>query len=391
MSPVVQAAAIFGIAYGVASLLTPIVIALAHRVGALDHPGGRKTHEADIPRIGGIAIVVATAVAMMPGLLLPAVQPMVARNVNFLAALVCGGGLVFALGLWDDLKGANAPGKFFFQTIAAVVVYLLGFGFEQVNLPFLGATELGLWSLPLSIVWVVGVINAVNLIDGLDGLAAGLSLIICATVGAIAIFRGDTVTPLVLTALAGALVAFLRYNWNPARIFMGDCGSMFIGFVLAVLAMRSSTKGPTAVAITVPILALGVPVIDTLFVMWFRFFREAGGASLVGRTLRMFRADRNHLHHLVVDFLRGHHRRAVAVIYALAVLFALSAASVAWSNSASHGIVLLSLGVVAVAAVRLQLERVRLARGEVEGVEPPRNPALPADDADLLEAPLEIR
>jgi len=234
-------------------------------------------------------------------------------------------------------------------------------------------------------------VNAMNRVDGLDGLAAGLSLIVCVSVGSIAAFRGDSMSLLLCLALAGALLGFLRYNWNPARIFMGDSGSMFIGFVLALLALRSSTKSPTAIAVTVPILALGVPVFDTLFVMWFRF-RDGAEFSLTDRILRMFRADRNHLHHLLLESFEGHHRGAVVAIYSLGIVFSLGALSVAYLNNQSQGYLVLLLGLVAVAMVRAAASRSRQAAsaradsggspGDDPSVSPVELVSLPLSKAD---------
>ncbi len=359
----VQTAAVFAVAFLTSRLLTPVAMVLAEKVGAVDRPGGRKVHGRDTPRIGGVAIALATAVAMTPGLFVPSVFQAVGRNLELLAALVWGGGMIFLLGVFDDVRGTNAPWKFFVQGVAAAVTYSLGFKFTVIADPFGGTIELGVLALPITLVWIVGVTNAMNLIDGLDGLAAGLSLIICASVGAIALLRGDIVSLIVCAALAGSLSGFLRYNWNPARIFMGDSGSMFIGFLLAVLSLRSSSKGPTAVAVVVPILALGVPVIDTLLVMWLRF-RDGESVSIFDRVLRMFRADRNHIHHLLLERFGGGHRGAVVVIYALATLFAMGALSVAVSNSVTQGFVLIVLGTVAVLLVRMLASRFR--REEVE-------------------------
>jgi UDP-GlcNAc:undecaprenyl-phosphate GlcNAc-1-phosphate transferase len=378
---IAQYFAIIALAFLAVQLVTPVVIALAYRVGGVDLPGGRKTHAGVIPRIGGVAIVVATTFSLAPGLLVPNVLPAIARNLGFLAVLLWGGGMAFLLGLYDDLKGTNAKWKFAVQIVAALIAYSFRFRFDAIGLPFVGIVHLPQYlSLPITILWIVGVVNAINLIDGLDGLAAGLALIICATVGSIGFFRGDVLSTLLCCALAGALAGFLRHNWNPARIFMGDSGSMFIGFVLALLALRSSVKGPTAVAIVLPILALGVPVIDTLFVMWLRFW-QAGNSGLTERIARMFRADRNHLHHLLLERLRGHHRGAVAVIYALATLFAAGAFWVAHSNNSTQGFLLLVCGLVGVAFVRWAASRDRFrVNGRQEDEE--------SESAEIRRAPL---
>ena len=376
------------LAFLAARLLTPTAIFAAVRLGAIDNPGGRKLHEKSTPRFGGVAVVAATALALAPGLLLTDILPLVAKNVHLLAALVWGGGIVFALGVYDDLRETNARWKFSVQALAALVTVMLGFRFDIVGIPFFGTVELGWLGIPLSMFWILGVVNAVNLIDGLDGLAAGLSLIMCVSVGAIALFRGDVLSVILCLALAGALAGFLLYNWNPARIFLGDSGSMWIGYVLALLALRSSSKGPTAVAVVAPILALGVPVIDTLCVMWLRF-RAEPELGHVGRVLRMFRADRNHIHHLVLDGTGGRTRTAVVFLYVLGLLFAGSAVFTALSNAPRAGFVLLAIGLATVLAVRIGASRFAKATVSVAPeaesaptvARMPARPAVPACEA----------
>jgi UDP-GlcNAc:undecaprenyl-phosphate GlcNAc-1-phosphate transferase len=278
-------------------------------------------------------------------------------------ALAIGTGIVFLVGVLDDLVGVSAAKKFVFQLLAAWLLVRVGWSFEVLRLPGLGEIHLGLFGGVVSLLWIVGVTNAINLIDGLDGLAGGVATIISVSFLAYAILQGNPGTVILMAALAGACIGFLRHNWEPARIFMGDSGSLTLGFLLATTTVHSSLKAPAAVAILVPILALGVPVMDTLLVMVVRFLDRPKG-PFTTRFLRMFRADRNHLHHLL-EHLGGNRSRIVAVIYTLVLSFCALALLVAVTGQTTLGVALVGLEFLVVLTMRrrgMAMEARRLAR-----------------------------
>ncbi len=333
----------FVLAALVAVVLTPLVRGLARRWGALDHAlSSRKVHGRPVPRLGGIAIV---AAFLAPVLALYVVDSDVGRQLwngrRATGALVLGGLAIAALGVVDDLRGLGAKGKFTVQFGVAAFMYALGYRVNDVAIPFGPVLHLGWAGLPFTMLWIAGVVNAMNLIDGLDGLAAGVGLVAVLTTLATSALAGQALMVLFAAALAGALAGFLLYNFNPATIFMGDSGSMFIGFVLATTAIRTAEKSTAAVALAVPLLALGVPISDTLLAM--------GRRALRG--VPLFSADRGHIHHRLLD--RGlSHRDAVLVIYGGATLLGLAAVALSVATSVQAALVLLVAGGLALAALR---------------------------------------
>ena len=337
------AAVAFVLAMLVGAALTPLVRDAARRLGLLDHGlSARKVHGKAIPRLGGIAIVIA---CLAPLAALNFVASEVGRQFwsdRQAALALFGGGLaIAALGLFDDLKGSGARKKLAIQFAVAAGMYWAGYRVDQISQPFGPPIELGLFALPFTMLWIAGVINAMNLIDGLDGLAGGVALIAVTTIFTLAAVQGNALLLLFSAALGGAIVGFLFYNFNPATIFMGDTGSMFLGFILAATSIKTSQKSTAAVAIAVPILALGVPISDTLLAMGRRAFR---GAPL-------FSADRGHIHHRLLD--RGlTHRQAVLAIYGGAGLFGAAALAVNFSNGPTTAVVLLAVATLAFVALR---------------------------------------
>ena len=351
------------------NLMVPPVTRLAIALRALDHPGERRFQSTSVPRLGGVAIVL--------GLVLGAGGAAVslwgrigtAIGRDELLALMFGLGVVFLVGVIDDLVGVSAGRKFFFQFVAAWPLVHLGWSFEVLRLPLVGQIDLGVLAGPVSLLWIVGVTNAINLLDGLDGLAGGVVTIISLSFVGLAVMQGNAGTVLLMAALAGACCGFLRHNWEPARIFMGDSGALTLGFLLATTAVHSSLKARAAVAILVPILALGVPVMDTVVVMAVRFLDRPKGA-LADRFLRMFHADRKHLHHLLSHF-GGKRSRIVATIYAVVLSFCVLALVVAVTGQTSLGVALVVLEFVVILAMRqmgLTMGARRLARLQREEV-----------------------
>jgi UDP-GlcNAc:undecaprenyl-phosphate/decaprenyl-phosphate GlcNAc-1-phosphate transferase len=298
----------------VSLLLTPLVRWTALRYGVVDQAGreGRKIHQSDTPRLGGLAIVAAFYVPLVGLLFYETSVGSAFQAKPVIAYGLLGGGLaIAAVGFYDDLFGTGAWIKLSVQVAVAVLAVELGFRIERVDLPFLPLIELGAWAYPVTVIWIVGVVNAVNLIDGLDGLAAGVALFGLIPVLALSLLAGSTVLSLVCFALVGALLGFLVFNAHPARIFMGDSGSMFLGFVLALITVQSAHRAPATVAMLTPVLALSLPLMDTCLAMarraWF-------GHAIFG-------ADRNHIHHRLLRAGLSH-RRTVWTMYLLAGTFA---------------------------------------------------------------------
>jgi UDP-GlcNAc:undecaprenyl-phosphate GlcNAc-1-phosphate transferase len=304
---------------------TPVVIGWAHRRGWLDHPTERKRHAKPIPILGGVAVFGSAAFGLL--LLAPFVPQI--RDGAFgpasLSALGVGAAAMVAIGLWDDLRNLPPMGKLALQTAVAVLTWALGFRVAELGLVF---DETGIsgpvGSLLLTIGWIVVVSNAFNLIDGLDGLASGISIICLLTVFLLANGNGATVPVIGALALAGSLAAFLRFNLPPARVFLGDAGSLAIGYTTAVLSLASSQKAPAGVTLIVPLVVIGVPMLDTALAIVRRAIAqllggERGAFHPLALARAVFRADRGHIHHLLVRF-------GLTVPQSLAVLYAISGA-----------------------------------------------------------------
>jgi len=258
--------------------------------------------------------------------------------------------IVLFLGIWDDLKPLTPGKKFLGQVLAASIVYLAGFRISAITHPL--STELldlGFFAYPLTIIWIVGITNAFNLIDGLDGLASGVGLIVSITIFSISLIRHDATTAMMALLLAGSLLGFLRYNFQGAKIFLGDSGSLFIGFTLAILSMQSSTKGSTAFAIIIPMLALGLPIMDTFLSMIRRLIKsilpsDRKYTGLKGKISTMFHPDRGHIHHQLVA--RGlSHRKVVLLLYLVSCLFGLGAFAVTFTNNFGASLIITAIAI----------------------------------------------
>jgi len=333
-------AAIF-VALVASLLLTPLARRLALKVGALGRPGGRNIHGNATPRLGGIAI----AGGWVLGLLAPSGLPDEVTSLyrSELAAVIAGGLLMCLTGAVDDVRGLTVGRKLLAQTAVAIVAFACGFRIDAIALPFIGALPMGVFALPVTVIWIIGITNAVNLIDGLDGLAAGVAFFAALTTFTVGIIGGNPFAAWLSAPLMGVLAGFLFFNFNPARIFMGDAGSYFLGYVLATVSLTGagSQKASTAVSLLVPMIALGLPIFDTLFTMFRRFLERRS----------MFSADRGHIHHRLLD-LGLTHRRAVVLLYCVCVIFTVCAIGVSLGRAWQTGIALLSVSVVCVALVR---------------------------------------
>jgi UDP-GlcNAc:undecaprenyl-phosphate GlcNAc-1-phosphate transferase len=365
----------FVLACLVSVLLTPLVrrVALARRL--FDDPrDARKVHGRPIPRLGGVAIAAGFYAPLLGLLIQGSGVGTIFYAVGWKAfGFMAGGVAICLLGLYDDIHGAGAKEKFIVQFGIAAGLYFLGFRMDVISLPFAGTVALGVLALPFTMLWIVGVINAMNLIDGLDGLAAGVALCAVLTTFTISTLRGDPLMMLYMGALGGATLGFLVYNFNPASIFMGDTGSMFLGYVLGVGAIQASQKSSTTVAIIVPMLALGLPITDTLAAMTRRL--------LTGRP--MFSADRGHIHHRLLD-LGLSQKQAVLILYGASALFGGVALFVTFASGVQVAVILLALVTIAFIAMR-RIGYGRLAAGTAGAPTSPQFHSLAraADEAQL--------
>ena len=287
-------------------ITTPLVKTLALRWGIMDSPGDRKIHTRPIPYLGGLAIYA--------GFLLSAVVFLGVGD-RQITGILLGATLLMLLGTVDDMHSLSAKWKFVGQLL--IITWVVGYFDVRIwwiTYPFTGMVYLGSLSLPLSVLWIIAVVNTVNLIDGLDGLAAGVSSIAAISLFLIAWQQGQYPVAVLSAALIGSSLGFLRYNFNPARIFMGDSGSMLLGFVLAAISVEGALKSVATIALLVPILALGLPIFDTLFAVIRRYTN--------GRPI--YEPDRSHLHHQLLD--KGlSQRQVVLVLYAISAALGLCA------------------------------------------------------------------
>lgn len=303
-------------------LLVPGVAKLAIRIGAVDKPNARKVHTKIMPRMGGLAIYVSFFVVLFLS------QSMTQQ----LLGLFLGETVLVIVGIIDDMKDIPAKVKLCGQIVAACIVVAFGVRVDFMTNIFHGDTFfLSVFSIPVTIIWIVSIINAVNLIDGLDGLAAGISIIAATTMAIVGYASGQTAMASMAMILIGATLGFLRYNFHPAKIFMGDTGSMFLGYNLAVFAVLGVAKSFTLLSLVTPILVLAIPILDTLF-------------AIIRRKMNhkpIFKPDKHHLHHCLLNYGFSH-RDTVLIIYAVSAILALCGLIMTYLNS-TQGICLLAV------------------------------------------------
>jgi UDP-GlcNAc:undecaprenyl-phosphate GlcNAc-1-phosphate transferase len=309
---------------------------MATRRGWLSLPqDGRHVHDSPLPRLGGVAIFLAFSLSLILWLLLALVFPRLLRGFAPATLLHIYGPacLIFCLGIYDDLHGAGPYLKFATQAVAAVLLF--AGGMRILDLPVLFGQHTFPWfiGLPLTVLWVVAITNAFNLIDGLDGLAAGSALFSTLVFFVVALVNHSWLGSLMSVALAGAILGFLRFNFNPATIFLGDSGSLFIGFLLSALALAGAQKAPTFVAVAIPVVSFGLPILETALSILRRLI---GGRPV-------FTADREHIHHQLLK-MGFSHRQVVIVLYAVSALFALLSLFLLWPTGSTLGLVLAVVG-----------------------------------------------
>lgn len=303
---------LLGIALALGLILLPVSIRLGHRFRLLDHPGRHKRHRRPVPLLGGTVVLIVVWLTILSAVL---IYPEATQEIALLLPYIFLGALiVYGIGLLDDFRPQTAWVKLTAEIVAALILFLGGLRIDPVSIPFFGLHSLGPWSIVIAVLWVVLLTNSINLIDGLDGLAGGVSLIAGITMVAVGHLHHLGAVLIFAYALIGFLPAFLVYNWHPARIFLGDSGSLQIGYYFAVLSLVVPLKSFTAAALYIPLLALGVPILETAtsFVR-----RLAAGKSVM-------RADRRHLfHYLALAGLSP--RRIVWIFYGLSAVFGLFA------------------------------------------------------------------
>jgi UDP-GlcNAc:undecaprenyl-phosphate/decaprenyl-phosphate GlcNAc-1-phosphate transferase len=310
-----------------ALLLTPVIGRASTRLGLVDAPGGRKVHMHSVPRLGGVAVVLAAALALT---LVGVLRPGMIDTPNWLAMrpFIVAGAVIFLAGLVDDVRGLSAGAKLVCEFAAAGVILWSGLLIERMTL--LGYTwPLGWLAYPITAAWLVGLTNAFNLIDGIDGLAAGIAVLAGGACGAILIVRGHSAEAMLLAVLVGAAVGFLVFNFAPASIFLGDSGSLVIGFMLAATAIAGWQKGATALATAVPLLIFALPITDSALALVRRSVTRPSDGRSIRSTLRQIaQPDREHIHHRMLA-LGWSVRRTVLVLYMITAVLSLLALATA--------------------------------------------------------------
>ncbi|MFZ5622991.1 MAG: MraY family glycosyltransferase [Gemmatimonadota bacterium] len=357
MNQLLLAAAGFSLAALACLALTPAVARLATVFGAVDHPDERRVNGAAMPRLGGLAV----AGGVATGCLGVAAAVALADLGPFgwsrsLTALFAGAAIVFATGVLDDFLSLTPRAKLVGQALGALVTSVLGFSIDAVTIGYGQGLWLGPFAAPFTMLWLIGVTNAVNLIDGIDGLAAAVGVVAAGASLAAAVWLGHPEAALVLAVLGGTLVAFLRYNWAPARIFLGDSGSMLVGFLLAGLTVEAAKNSAGSVFVTIPVTALAFPILDTTLAIARRWLRG----------VPLSKADRRHAHHRLLD--QGHSvPQAVGLIVVVALSMALFGLGLRASPPAVVALVAVLGGFVLVATLLFAVNQLSYHEFRVAG------------------------
>ncbi len=280
--------------------LTPLVRKICHRLGAVDEPSRRRINLREIPNLGGMAIYGGFLGALL----------LAARLNSESLGIIIGATFILLLGLIDDIFELSPRLKLLGQILAASVLILSGVSIQFISNPFAaGMIHLGYWHVPVTIIWVVGIINTLNLIDGLDGLAAGITFIASLTLFFVSLQEGQIISAYMTLALAGSTLAFLRFNFYPADIFLGDGGAMLVGYLLAAISIIGALKSAAAVTVFVPMLALGIPIFDTAFAIFRRMYNSRPISG----------ADHGHLHHRLLA-LGWSQKKVALIVYLISAL-----------------------------------------------------------------------
>jgi len=340
----------FILSFIVAFFATPIAKKVAFKIGAVDVPkDNRRMHKKPIARLGGLAIVSGFLVSVLFYVIdsLYDVNAPLKVNSQFFGLLV-GILIIVGVGIIDDIKALSAKVKLAFQVISALAVVTSGTRIEYVTNPFseTGISRLNPFlSYAITLLWIIGITNAINLIDGLDGLAAGVSSIASLSLFIVSIIFERWDVAILTAALAGSTLGFLPYNFNPAKIIMGDTGATFLGFTLGVVSIQGTLKSYAAIAIAIPVLVLGLPLFDTVFAIIRRFFN--------GKPI--MEADRGHLHHKLIDMGLSQ-KQSVLIMYILSAALGLCAIVLADKGALSAIILIISISIFIIGGIRFMSE-----------------------------------
>jgi UDP-GlcNAc:undecaprenyl-phosphate GlcNAc-1-phosphate transferase len=342
-------------------LLTPLVRSVARKLGAIDLPDERKIHGKPIPRLGGFSIYVTFNLVLLISyqfdfFFYPA---NFLRQMNFKWLLVASA-IVFGLGAFDDFKRMPPSIKLLVQILVGLMVALTSYRIEQISLPF-GSIQMGIWSIPATVLWIVAITNALNLLDGLDGLAAGTSLIVSLSMFGISLLNDNIGMALLSIILAGSILGFLKYNFHPASIFLGDSGAYTLGFMLSILSLQSNLKGTTTVVFLIPILVLGLPIMDTILSMFRRLLKSLHiiGADREKNMLKflyfkgstVFSADRGHIHHRLLQ-MGLNQKNAVVILYAVTLLLGSIALATVYFRNINQALLITSIAIASYIGLR---------------------------------------
>ena len=319
----------FAIAFMTAFMATPYTINIAKKLGAVDNPKDeRRINKVEMPRLGGVAVILGFIVSMLYLLIALSIEDKVDLNKDYylrkLIGFAVGGGIIIIVCFIDDVKGVPAIIKLLAQITAASIAISSGIMIENIDVPVLEISTDKIVNIIITLGWIVGITNAMNLIDGLDGLSTGISIISCFSLLVIFALNGSPVISILLiTALSGALVGFIPYNFNPARTFIGDTGSNFIGYCLSIISIFGIAKTYTAIVIVAPMIVLGLPIFDTLFAIVRRLKK--------GKSLKaIVEPDAGHLHHRMLK--KGFtQKQAVLILYGLSAILGIFA--IIWMES----------------------------------------------------------
>ena len=338
-------------------MTSPLVKNFAHKVGAIDVPkDARRMHKVPIPRLGGLAIFLGFMVSTL--LFVPMTKQ--------LQGILLGAVIIVVLGVVDDITPLHAGLKFFVQIVAALIPVLHGVTISVLSNPNVFSENpwwfLNGWSIPVTVIWIVAITNSVNLIDGLDGLAVGVSAISSATFLIISLIVAESGISLLCAAILGACIGFLPYNRNPAKMFMGDTGSTFLGFILATISVQGMFKMYAIISFAVPFLILGLPIFDTVFA----FTRR------IAHGQNPMKADRGHVHHRLID-MGLNQKQAVATLYVISTILGLSAVVLTTSGEIKAMLLMLALCTVGLVASRVVFPKQRVQQSAA--------PAVPTEEA----------
>lgn len=326
-------------------LLTPLVKKLAFIIGATDKPNQRKVHSRIMPRLGGLAIFLSFVIGII------IVNPSQAYYGMYHYPIVIGSIIIILTGMLDDVKEISPKIKLAGQVAAAAVVVIYGgLQIEFIKLPFGGQIDFGYLSIPLTMIWIIGITNAINLIDGLDGLAGGVSTIALFTIAGMAMVMSNPYVTIIALIVAASTVGFLVYNFHPAKIFMGDTGALFLGYIIAVLSLLGY-KNITFISLIIPVIILGVPISDTFFAIIRRLVNKQPLSA----------PDKSHLHHCLLK-AGFSHRQTVLLIYAMAAVFGLTAFIFSQATVWGSMIVILALLI----AIEVFVEKIGLVREDYQ-------------------------